>query len=200
MRFYASCLASYNNGVLHGRWIDASPDVEEMQSEVDAMLRESRFPSARVPCPDCEGGEEDCPTCGGNGVVPSAEEYAIHDVDGIPSFFGSGSDLEGIADFAAFVEECAEFVNAGYAEELALALVDNEGSVEYARERLESFLGLYDTFGDYADEQADTMLDGYSVSEKSPLRRYFDYDAWARDLSMEAAAINVGERVAVFLY
>lgn len=27
MRFYAACLASYNNGVLHGRWIDASSDV-----------------------------------------------------------------------------------------------------------------------------------------------------------------------------
>ncbi len=200
MRFYAACLASYNSGVLHGRWIDASPDVEEMQSEVDAMLRESRFTSVLVSCPDCERDAKDCPTCDGYGVVPSAEEYAIHDVDGIPSFFGSGSDLEGIADFAALVEECAELVNAGIAEELALALVDNEGSVEYARERLENFQGLYDTFWDYAYEQADVMLGGYSVSENNPLRRYFDYEAWARDLSMETTAIDVGGRVAVFLY
>ena len=39
-RIYVACLAAYNNGCLHGRWIDATtPD--EIRREVSAMLRAS---------------------------------------------------------------------------------------------------------------------------------------------------------------
>ena len=55
MQIYITCPASYNNGTMHGKWIDATSDVDEMQEDVDVLLRE----------------------------VPSAEEFAIHDFDGI---------------------------------------------------------------------------------------------------------------------
>ncbi len=55
-RIYAACLAAYNNGYLHGRWIDATQDPEDIQAEVSAMLRES--------------------------PVSGAEEWAIHDFEG----------------------------------------------------------------------------------------------------------------------
>ena len=48
-RFYAACLASYNNGVLYGVWIDASTDVDEMQEAINAMLRGSKFPNVTIP-------------------------------------------------------------------------------------------------------------------------------------------------------
>src|SRR5690606_24439735 len=38
-RIYAACLAAYNSGYLHGRWIDATRDPEGIQAEVSAMLR-----------------------------------------------------------------------------------------------------------------------------------------------------------------
>jgi antirestriction protein len=79
MRFYAACLASYNNGVLHGCWIDASADVEQMQEELSAMLRASR--------------------------VPGAEEWAIHDYEDLPTSLGEYPGLQTIADFVELAEE-----------------------------------------------------------------------------------------------
>ena len=52
---YVTCLASYNSGVLHGAWIDAAQDPEDIAAEVSAMLAAS-------------------PT-------PGAEEWAIHSFD-----------------------------------------------------------------------------------------------------------------------
>lgn len=55
-RIYIACLAAYNNGRLHGRWIDADQPPEDIHAEVCAMLA---------------GSPE-----------PLAEEWAIHDYEG----------------------------------------------------------------------------------------------------------------------
>ncbi|MEQ8400875.1 MAG: antirestriction protein ArdA [Roseitalea porphyridii] len=55
-RIYAACLAAYNNGHLHGCWIDATQDSDAIQVEISAMLAAS--------------------------PVPNAEEWAIHDYEG----------------------------------------------------------------------------------------------------------------------
>jgi hypothetical protein len=97
-RIYVACLASYNNGVLYGRWIDVDgKDAGELQAEVNAMLRGSRFPNVtRVQCADCGHIQDDwtaremtrpdatCDECGGDlgEPFPSAEEFAIHDHEG----------------------------------------------------------------------------------------------------------------------
>ena len=36
-RIYVASLSDYNNGILHGRWIEAVDDPEAMQDEIDAM-------------------------------------------------------------------------------------------------------------------------------------------------------------------
>ena len=56
-RIYVACLASYNAGKLHGAWIDATQEPEDIQADVDAMLA---------------GSSE-----------PYAEEWAIHDHEGL---------------------------------------------------------------------------------------------------------------------
>ena len=40
-RIYVACLASYNAGILHGRWIDCDQGVDHIEEEVAAMLKES---------------------------------------------------------------------------------------------------------------------------------------------------------------
>ena len=40
-RFFAASLSDYNNGILHGEWIDASIDAAEMGAAVGAMLERS---------------------------------------------------------------------------------------------------------------------------------------------------------------
>jgi antirestriction protein len=78
-RIYVACLAAYNSGFLHGRWIAATtPD--EVQAEVRAMLAES--------------------------PVPEAEEWAIHDHEGfedvsVPEY----ASFESVCDLAAFLSE-----------------------------------------------------------------------------------------------
>jgi len=56
IRIYVADLAAYNNGKLHGVWINALDEVDEIQDQVNAMLKDSP-----------EG---------------DAEEWAIHDYEG----------------------------------------------------------------------------------------------------------------------
>jgi antirestriction protein len=78
-RVYVACLASYNNGRLHGRWIDAT-DADDMRDAVSAMLAES-------------------PT-------PGAEEWAIHDYEHFEGLkFGESADFDNIAMHAAMLAE-----------------------------------------------------------------------------------------------
>lgn len=181
MRFYAACLASYNNGVLHGRWIDASSDADEMQEEVSAMLRESGFPYVTVEHP--ETGEE----------VPSAEEWAIHDYEDLPSCFGEYAGLSAIAEF---VEMCEEY--SFDAADLS-AIVSHFGTLAYAKEELkDNFVGVHESFRAYAEELADEMLSAHDIKADHPLSQYFDYEAYARDLTHSASAVELDEGVAVF--
>ncbi|UGV28528.1 antirestriction protein ArdA [Rhodopseudomonas boonkerdii] len=79
-RIYVACLAAYNNGHLHGAWIDADQDADQIRDEISAML-------ARSP-------------------IRGAEEYAIHDYE---SFEGvtiqEYAGIEKVARMGAFIAE-----------------------------------------------------------------------------------------------
>lgn len=55
-RIYVACLAAYNNGSLHGCWIDLDDALDAVWTQVRAMLKSS--------------------------PLPDAEEWAIHDYEG----------------------------------------------------------------------------------------------------------------------
>jgi antirestriction protein len=83
IRIYVACLAAYNNGKLHGVWIDATDDIDDIQDQINEMLESSP--------------EED------------AEEWAIHDYEGYGSY--RLSEYEGIQsayEIACFIEEHGE--------------------------------------------------------------------------------------------
>ncbi len=83
IRIYVACLAAYNNGRLHGRWIDAALGEDHIWEEVRAMLGAS--PEA------------------------SAEEWAIHDYEGFEGApLSEYSSFETIAALAEFIEERGE--------------------------------------------------------------------------------------------
>lgn len=84
IRIYVACLAAYNNGKLHGVWIDATQDVDDIQEQVNEMLKSS--------------------------PEPDAEEWAIHDYEGFDGY--SVSEYEGfeaVHNIACFIEEYPEF-------------------------------------------------------------------------------------------
>ena len=85
-RIYAACLSAYNNGHLHGEWIDCDQDSDEIMTEIKAML--SRSPMNEI---------EEC------------EEWAIHDYEGFQGL--TISEYEGIdrvVEIAAAIEEHGE--------------------------------------------------------------------------------------------
>nr|CRL76759.1 antirestriction protein [Mycolicibacterium malmesburyense] len=43
---YVASLADYNNGVLHGTWIDAAREPEDIEADINTMLADSREPNA----------------------------------------------------------------------------------------------------------------------------------------------------------
>lgn len=77
---YVACLASYNNGVLYGKWINANQSSEDLQEEVSSLLSESPY--------------------------PHAEEWAIHDHNdfGI-NIISECSSLEEVSEYARFIAE-----------------------------------------------------------------------------------------------
>lgn len=80
IRIYVACLASYNNGILHGAWIDAAQGVAGIWRDVSQMLLRS--------------------------PAEYAEEWAIHDYEGFGSLnVSEHSSFETIATYAAFIEE-----------------------------------------------------------------------------------------------
>jgi antirestriction protein len=213
MKIYIACLASYNNGTMHGEWIDASSDTDEMQEHVDRILRASPYPNVTVTCHECDGDGEtwvpgsleegtaphkvDCPACKGTGTVPSAEEFAIHDFDGIPSSLGEYCGLQAVADYVEFFEE---FEGDHDADTLA-AIIADAYDMDEARTRLEDhYCGTYSNFRDYADEAAEEMIACHTADGKAPqaLVNYFDYEAFARDLAMDMHTVDVPAGVAVF--
>jgi len=80
IRIYVACLASYNNGVLHGEWIDAAQGFDGIWKDVSQMLLKS--------------------------PADYAEEWAIHDYEGFEGIHLSEyASLEIVAEYAEFVEE-----------------------------------------------------------------------------------------------
>lgn len=79
-RIYVACLAAYNNGKLHGEWIDCDQDADDIQDEINEMLA--------------------------NSPEPDAEEWAIQDFENWHGIkIGENEDIERIAELAELIEE-----------------------------------------------------------------------------------------------
>jgi len=82
-RIYVACLAAYNNGRLHGAWVDAAQEPWAIWDEVQAMLRAS--------------------------PVAGAEEWAIHDYEGFGSVrIEEYSGFDHVSALAHFIGEHGE--------------------------------------------------------------------------------------------
>ena len=80
---YVASLSDYNNGELHGQWIDARLDVEEINEKIATMLAKSHD--------------------------PGAEEYAIHDYEGFHHFqVGEYDRIETVHAIAEGIQEHGE--------------------------------------------------------------------------------------------
>jgi len=82
-RIYVACLAAYNNGILHGAWIDATADAWTIWDGINAMLAAS--------------------------PIAGAEEWAIHDYEGFGGVrIAEYAGVERVAEIAGFLDDHGE--------------------------------------------------------------------------------------------
>ena len=99
-RIYVACLASYNSGILHGAWIDAT-DAETIREAIQEMLKRSR--------------------------CPGAEEWAIHDYEGFgPLRLSEWEDIDQVAELGSLIDKYGEAF-AAYANYVGVDYATEEG-------------------------------------------------------------------------
>lgn len=171
-RVYVACLAAYNNGWLHGKWIDAAQDYDAFREEINEMLRNSPVTK--------EYGE-------------IAEEWAIHDYEGFGSYrVEEWDDLEELCSIANLLQE-----DNG---ELVLEIMAHLGSgttMEYAKEFLENnYHGSHKDLGEYAYQLHEDC--GYEIPKG--LQYYINWDQMGSDMEMngEIFTISLNSETHVF--
>lgn len=99
-RIYVACLAAYNNGNLHGEWIDVDQEAEDIQAEIQTMLASS--------------------------PEPDAEEWAIHDYEDFCGLeLGEYESIERVAEVAKLIAEHGA-AYAAYAEHKGIEYANEE--------------------------------------------------------------------------
>jgi len=82
-RIYVACLAAYNAGILHGEWIDAEQELDDLRKEIRAMLAAS--------------------------PIKEAEEWAVQDFEGFGSYrLSEYEGIETVHKLALFIGEHEE--------------------------------------------------------------------------------------------
>lgn len=80
-RIYVACLAAYNNGYLHGEWLDVDNE-DQVRNGINKILKTS--------------------------PIPDAEEWAIHDHEYL-GMVSEYECIEKLVSFADFIKEHGEF-------------------------------------------------------------------------------------------
>lgn len=154
MKIYIASLSDYNNGILHGRWIDLDGlDGSDVHAEIDEMLAES-------------------PTAKETGFP--AEEWAIHDSEGFDC--SEHEDLYELCEFVRLVGEHGEAFaiycdnvgdrtdEDGFQDRYCGCFKDKEAYAYHIIEEcyeLESTMGNLACYFDYEKFARDLFIDGY---------------------------------------
>jgi antirestriction protein len=128
-------LSSYNSGKLHGSWIDADQDADDIRAKIAEMLKES--------------------------PEPDAEEWAIHDSENFGGLhLSEWEDIDQLAELVELIEEHGEIFSklvdhVGGMEflEHAKTLMDEE------------YAGVHDSLEDFAHDLLDDTVQIESMSE-----------------------------------
>ncbi len=169
-RLYLASLSDYNNGRLHGTWVDMTQDDDTIAEQLAAMLRAS--------------------------PEPYAEEWAIHDHDGwgalaigeYESLTHLGVIGRGIAEHGTAFAAWAKHLDPAQWDRLNEFQDHYLGTWDSLTEYAESLL---EDCGIDVDNLGPEHLQDY-------IRFDLDLDAYARDLSWQAGVIEDDEGIHLF--
>ena len=157
-RIYVADLEAYNSGRLVGEWLDLADydNADELMDAIQDVLKQS-------------GGEE----------------YAIHDVEYVPS--SMYSEYMGKRDF----EQLYEMMDLAKQNDLPLEVIQDVVS-QYGEGAVEEFVGKYDSATDFAQE----LVDDTGIESFNDFQYYLDvYETDRRLLSQEMADSYVDDIV-----
>ncbi|VEP18660.1 Antirestriction protein [Hyella patelloides LEGE 07179] len=139
---FVADLAAYNNGILHGIWIDATIGEDGIREEIQAMLEASPLEDGR------------------------AEEYSIHDYEGFGSLcIHEYESIAQVAAWAHFLEEHGAALGSA-----VLAYYDDIDEAQTALE--DRYCGEFESVTEYAENlitdcyEIPAYLEGYIDYEK----------------------------------
>jgi antirestriction protein len=128
-QIYVACLAAYNDGCLHGKWIDANQDPEDINAEIKEMLKAS--------------------------PIKGAEEWAIHDTNNFDQInIHEYASIETVAEIARCLEEYGPAFASFYNDSCIDEPID-----DIEEKFQDSYIGEYDSERAYAEEYAHECLD-----------------------------------------
>ena len=146
-RIYVACLSAYNNGKLHGAWIEAESDLENMMEKIQGMLK--------------------------NSPEPNAEEWDIHDLDGIPRGI---TCVQEVADYMQIIEDHADYSN-----EIIEAAWGLSCNTDQFKGYLENYAGSGDSEKDWCESYLQET--GFFEGVAEHFEMYFDTEAYVRDMN-----------------
>ena len=155
-RAWIGCLHHYNSGYLVGHWFDAATANEVTLADVH------------------EGSGLDCAEC---------EELWVFDHENIP-VRGELDPLAAAAWGRVYTEVGPEHWPALYAwVESGDYIAEGTGDLPIISDFVERYCGAWESFREYARELADSI--GLLADVPEEIARYFDWQAWTRDLAMD---------------
>lgn len=175
---WIGCLASYNGGRLHGKWFTPTDygDAEEFAKAVDDFVLK------KSPAP---GAEEM--------YVGDHEHWCGYEID---QYYLNWPELYAIAEWIEDNEDAAEAFIHICEEDFPEVTLDNLKQV------YESWIGVYDSFSDYATECADqniaSMCGHANEALMNFVQKYFDYDQYERELEADVRSFEGNGQTFVF--
>lgn len=169
MKIYVACLAAYNNGFLHGAWIDCEgKDAIEIEAEVHEMLKRS--------------------------PEPDAEEWAIHDFEGFGDY-----KVEEWTSFNEIAELVEAVNDSSYKLDLITGVMSHmccsaPDAISYIED---NFHGEFDNLKAYAWDWLESSGDWDLIPKH--LQYYFDIESYARDLDLNGDIISIDSSKGVYI-
>ena len=179
MKIYLTNLGKYNEGELVGEWVSLPVDKEELNAVFDRIMicHDDKMYYDEVGCP--------------------YEEYFITDYECDFYQIGEYEDLDSLNEMAEELESLDDDQ-----EEIVKILMSEYGySLEDAAEKVNN--GDYIIYSD-CDDMTDVAYQvveecGYLANIPETVARYFDYEAFGRDLGLEGnfSFMNNGDCVEI---
>jgi antirestriction protein len=129
---YVACLAAYNNGRLHGAWVDLEEitSADDLQECIDYILASS--------------------------PEPGAEEWAMHDHAGLPDCL-SRTEWPDLSDLAAYGEALVEIGDDADDREAFCLYCNDRGEIVDVDALRDAYNGRHDSGADFACDLADDL-------------------------------------------